>query len=36
MGWIVSPPPTLYSLQNVTGMGDEVIKEVIQLKWGHY
>lgn len=29
---LITPPPTLYVLQNVTGMGDKVLKEIIQLK----
>lgn len=29
---IIAPPPTLYVLQNVTGMGDKVRKEINQLK----
>lgn len=29
---LITPPPTLYVLQNVTGMGVKVLKEIIQLK----
>lgn len=29
---IIAPPPTLYVLQNVTGMGDKLRKEINQLK----